>query len=101
MHRDCGPGTGSGKTRVLVHELPGLIQVSPLSRRMGLLPVTFNNKAAGEMRGRIGKLLNLRPDGLWIGTFHGICHRLLRIACSRSRPAGHFPDSLIRTTSTA
>jgi DNA helicase II / ATP-dependent DNA helicase PcrA len=71
-------GAGSGKTRVLVHRIAWLIQVHHVSP-MGLLAVTFTNKAAGEMRGRIGKLLNLRPDGLWIGTFHGICHRLLRM----------------------
>jgi len=71
-------GAGSGKTRVLVHRIAWLIQVHHLSP-MGLLAVTFTNKAAGEMRGRVGRLLNLRPDGLWIGTFHGICHRLLRM----------------------
>ena len=71
-------GAGSGKTRVLVHRIAWLIQVHHVSP-MGLLAVTFTNKAAGEMRGRVGKLLNLRPDGLWIGTFHGICHRLLRM----------------------
>jgi DNA helicase II / ATP-dependent DNA helicase PcrA len=71
-------GAGSGKTRVLVHRIAWLIQVEHVSP-MGLLAVTFTNKAAGEMRGRVGRLLNLRPDGLWIGTFHGICHRLLRM----------------------
>ena len=71
-------GAGSGKTRVLVHRIAWLIQVEHVSP-MGLLAVTFTNKAAGEMRGRVGELLQLRPDGLWIGTFHGICHRLLRM----------------------
>ncbi|MGY6554772.1 MAG: DNA helicase II [Wenzhouxiangella sp.] len=71
-------GAGSGKTRVLVHRIAWLIQVHHVSP-MSLLAVTFTNKAAGEMRGRVGKLLNLRPDGLWIGTFHGICHRMLRM----------------------
>ena len=71
-------GAGSGKTRVLVHRIAWLIQVEHVSP-MGLMAVTFTNKAAGEMRNRVGKLLNLRPDGLWIGTFHGICHRLLRM----------------------
>jgi len=71
-------GAGSGKTRVLVHRMAWLIQVHHVSP-MGLLAVTFTNKAAGEMRNRVGKLLNLRPDGLWIGTFHGICHRILRM----------------------
>ena len=71
-------GAGSGKTRVLVHRIAWLIQVHHVSP-MGVLAVTFTNKAAGEMRGRIGRLLDLRPEGLWIGTFHGICHRLLRM----------------------
>ena len=71
-------GAGSGKTRVLVHRIAWLIQVHHVSP-MGLLAVTFTNKAAGEMRSRVGRLLNLRPEGLWIGTFHGICHRLLRM----------------------
>ncbi len=71
-------GAGSGKTRVLVHRMAWLIQVHHVSP-MSLLAVTFTNKAAGEMRGRVGQLLNLRPEGLWIGTFHGICHRLLRM----------------------
>ncbi|MCH8476409.1 MAG: DNA helicase II [Wenzhouxiangella sp.] len=71
-------GAGSGKTRVLVHRIAWLIQVHHVSP-MGLMAVTFTNKAAGEMRNRVARLLNLRPDGLWIGTFHGICHRLLRM----------------------
>ncbi|MDZ7791466.1 MAG: DNA helicase II [Xanthomonadales bacterium] len=71
-------GAGSGKTRVLVHRIAWLIQVHHVSP-MGVLAVTFTNKAAGEMRARVGKLLGLRPDGLWIGTFHGICHRMLRM----------------------
>ncbi len=71
-------GAGSGKTRVLVHRIAWLIQVHHVSP-MSLMAVTFTNKAAGEMRGRVGRLLNIRPEGLWIGTFHGICHRLLRM----------------------
>ena len=71
-------GAGSGKTRVLVHRIAWLIQVHHVSP-MSLLAVTFTNKAAGEMRSRVGQLLNIRPEGLWIGTFHGICHRLLRM----------------------
>ena len=71
-------GAGSGKTRVLVHRIAWLIQVHHVSP-MGLLAVTFTNKAAGEMRARVGELLGIRPEGLWIGTFHGICHRMLRM----------------------
>lgn len=71
-------GAGSGKTRVLVHRIAWLVQgleVSPLS----ILSVTFTNKAAREMRGRIEELLQIPFGGLWMGTFHGICHRLLRM----------------------
>ncbi|MBA2650272.1 MAG: DNA helicase II [Legionella sp.] len=70
-------GAGSGKTRVLVSRIAWLIeeqQVSPHS----ILAVTFTNKAAGEMRARLSKLLSIPTMGLWVGTFHGLCHRLLR-----------------------
>ena len=71
-------GAGSGKTRVLTHRIAYLIeghQVSPAS----ILAVTFTNKAAREMRDRVGNLFTAPLTGLWIGTFHGICHRLLRM----------------------
>jgi DNA helicase-2/ATP-dependent DNA helicase PcrA len=71
-------GAGSGKTRVLVHRLAWLIQVDHVSP-LGILAVTFTNKAAGEMRERSGKLLRVSTRPLWIGTFHGIAHRLLRM----------------------
>ena len=70
-------GAGSGKTRVLVHRIAWLVateQVSPY----GILAVTFTNKAAAEMRGRIEQLLGMPASGMWVGTFHGIAHRLLR-----------------------
>ncbi len=70
-------GAGSGKTRVLVHRIAWLIDaenVSPFS----ILAVTFTNKAAAEMRGRIETLLGIPASGMWVGTFHGIAHRLLR-----------------------
>ena len=70
-------GAGSGKTRVLTSRVAWLVQhygVSPHA----ILAVTFTNKAAGEMRGRIEALLNTSAAPLWIGTFHGIAHRLLR-----------------------
>ena len=71
-------GAGSGKTRVLVHRIAWLVSqdgVSPQS----ILAVTFTNKAAGEMRGRIETLLNLPVHSMWVGTFHGLAHRLLRL----------------------
>jgi DNA helicase-2/ATP-dependent DNA helicase PcrA len=70
-------GAGSGKTRVLVHRIAWLLQeyrVSPY----GVLAVTFTNKAAGEMRGRIESLLGVPVSGMWVGTFHSLAHRLLR-----------------------
>jgi DNA helicase-2/ATP-dependent DNA helicase PcrA len=71
-------GAGSGKTRVLTHRVAWLVQVENVSP-YGILAVTFTNKAAGEMRGRIENMLGVPSAPLWIGTFHGIAHRLLRI----------------------
>ncbi|MEM1176112.1 MAG: DNA helicase II [Pseudomonadota bacterium] len=70
-------GAGSGKTRVLVHRAAWLIDVEGISPN-ALLAVTFTNKAAAEMRGRIEALLGIPVRNLWIGTFHGLAHRLLR-----------------------
>ncbi len=70
-------GAGSGKTRVLTHRAAWLITEHGVSPQ-GLLAVTFTNKAAAEMRGRIETLLDLPGSSLWVGTFHGIAHRLLR-----------------------
>ena len=70
-------GAGSGKTRVLTHRVAWLVQAfsySPLS----ILAVTFTNKAASEMRGRIEQMLGFPVAGMWMGTFHGLSHRLLR-----------------------
>ena len=70
-------GAGSGKTRVLVHRIAWLCQVEGISP-YGLLAVTFTNKAAAEMRGRVESLLDANLTGMWVGTFHGIAHRMLR-----------------------
>jgi len=70
-------GAGSGKTRVLVHRIAWQMQVEGVSAQ-GILAVTFTNKAAREMRGRIEDLLQVPAHTMWIGTFHGIAHRLLR-----------------------
>jgi DNA helicase-2/ATP-dependent DNA helicase PcrA len=71
-------GAGSGKTRVLVRRVIWLVQVENASPH-SILAVTFTNKAAGEMRGRIEAMLDVPSAPLWIGTFHGIAHRLLRM----------------------
>jgi len=71
-------GAGSGKTRVLVHRVAWLIQLEGASPN-SILAVTFTNKAAAEMRGRIESLLGLPSGAMWLGTFHGLAHRLLRI----------------------
>ena len=70
-------GAGSGKTRVLTARIARLIEhhgVAPAS----ILAVTFTNKAAGEMRARVARLLGEEPAGMWIGTFHSIGARMLR-----------------------
>jgi DNA helicase II / ATP-dependent DNA helicase PcrA len=71
-------GAGSGKTRVLVHRVAWLIEVEGASPH-SILAVTFTNKAAAEMRRRIETLLGHPGGALWIGTFHGLAHRLLRL----------------------
>ena len=70
-------GAGSGKTRVLTARIARLIDVHGVPPQ-AILAVTFTNKAAGEMRERIGRFLGRDPSGMWIGTFHGIGARLLR-----------------------
>src|SRR3954471_23996533 len=71
-------GAGSGKTRVLTHRIAWVIQTEGASPH-SILAVTFTNKAAHEMRGRIEKLLGVPGSAMWVGTFHGIAHRLLRL----------------------
>ncbi len=71
-------GAGSGKTRVLSHRIAWLVQEAGLSP-LNILAVTFTNKAAAEMRSRIEHLLGPIVRTMWIGTFHGLAHRLLRM----------------------
>ncbi len=70
-------GAGSGKTRVLVHRIAWLVRVEQISP-YSVMAVTFTNKAAQEMRQRTEALLGIPTAGMWVGTFHGISHRLLR-----------------------
>src|SRR5690606_28754480 len=77
-------GAGSGKTRVLVHRIAWLIQVERVSP-YSVLAVTFTNKAAREMRARLEELLGTAHRGLWVGTFHGLAHRLLKAHWQEAR----------------
>ena len=70
-------GAGSGKTRVLTTRIAWLIQTGQVSP-MGLMAVTFTNKAAKEMLTRLSAMLPINTRGMWVGTFHGLCNRLLR-----------------------
>src|SRR6187200_2608874 len=70
-------GAGSGKTRVLTTRIAWLIQTGQVSPA-GIMAVTFTNKAAKEMLTRLSAMLPVSTRGMWIGTFHGLCNRLLR-----------------------
>lgn len=70
-------GAGSGKTRVLTTRIAWLLQ-HRFAHVFNIMAVTFTNKAAQEMQARLGKLLNQNVRGMWLGTFHGLCHRFLR-----------------------
>src|SRR6266404_3300715 len=76
-------GAGSGKTRVLTTRIAYLIQTGEVSPA-GILAVTFTNKAAREMLTRLSAMLPINTRGMWVGTFHGLCNRLLR---------AHFRDA--------
>ena len=70
-------GAGSGKTRVLTTRIVWLVHTGQASSH-GLLGVTFTNKAAKEMLTRIAAMLPINTRGMWVGTFHGLCNRMLR-----------------------
>ncbi len=71
-------GAGSGKTRVLTHRIAWACEVDGLSP-FSVLAVTFTNKAASEMRARVEALLGISAAAMWVGTFHGLAHRMLRL----------------------
>ena len=80
LPRECAlilAGAGSGKTRVLTTRIAHLIQSGEVSPG-GILAVTFTNKAAREMLTRLSAMLPINTRGMWVGTFHGLCNRLLR-----------------------
>src|SRR3954468_1669715 len=80
LPRQCAlilAGAGSGKTRVLTTRIAHLIQTGQASPN-GILAVTFTNKAAREMLTRLSAMLPINTRGMWVGTFHGLCNRLLR-----------------------
>ncbi|WP_044169924.1 DNA helicase II [Candidatus Pantoea carbekii] len=82
-------GAGSGKTRVLIHRIAWLLLVEKYSP-CSILAVTFTNKAAAEMRQRINRLVNGNQKNMWIGTFHGLAHRLLRLHYRDANLPQHF-----------
>jgi len=88
-HRLVLAGAGSGKTRVLVHRIGWLVSVENISPH-SILAVTFTNKAAAEMRGRIEQLINVPVRTMWVGTFHGIAHRMLRLHWREARLPQNF-----------
>jgi DNA helicase-2/ATP-dependent DNA helicase PcrA len=88
-HRLVLAGAGSGKTRVLTHRIAWLVAAENVSPH-SILAVTFTNKAAAEMRGRIEQLINVPVRAMWVGTFHGIAHRMLRLHWKEARLPQNF-----------
>ena len=71
-------GAGSGKTRVLTTRIAWLLQSGQASVH-SIMAVTFTNKAAKEMQTRLGAMIPVNVRAMWLGTFHGLCHRFLRL----------------------
>jgi DNA helicase-2/ATP-dependent DNA helicase PcrA len=82
-------GAGSGKTRVLVHRIAWHVKINNISP-YNILAVTFTNKAANEMRNRVEDLLQISARSMWIGTFHGLAHRLLRQHAKQAKLPDNF-----------
>ena len=88
-HRLVLAGAGSGKTRVLTTRIAHILSQGR-ARPGEILSVTFTNKAAAEMRQRIEQMLGLSPSGMWVGTFHGLAHRLLRAHWREAKLAENY-----------
>ncbi|HZP13111.1 MAG TPA: DNA helicase II [Nevskiaceae bacterium] len=88
-HRLVLAGAGSGKTRVLTHRVAWLIAAEGVSPH-SILAVTFTNKAAAEMRGRLERLITVPIRAMWVGTFHGIAHRMLRMHWEKAKLPQNF-----------
>ncbi len=88
-HRLVLAGAGSGKTRVLTHRVAWLIAAEGVSPH-SILAVTFTNKAAAEMRGRLERLITVPIRAMWVGTFHGIAHRMLRTHWEKAKLPQNF-----------
>jgi DNA helicase II / ATP-dependent DNA helicase PcrA len=84
-------GAGSGKTKVLTTRIAWLIQTGQASP-VGVLAVTFTNKAAKEMLTRLSAMMPINTRGMWVGTFHGLCNRLLRAHHKDAGSAIYIPD---------
>ena len=82
-------GAGSGKTRVLTTSIANLIENEGINPR-NILAITFTNKAANEMKDRVASLLNMDVSHLWIGTFHSICARILRMNIEKIGYSSNF-----------
>lgn len=82
-------GAGSGKTRVLTTSIANLIKNEGVDPR-NILAITFTNKAANEMKDRIASLLGMDVGHLWIGTFHSICARILRMNIEKIGYSSNF-----------
>src|SRR5258708_7391797 len=87
-------GAGSGKTRVLITRIAWLIQQG-LASPSTILGVTFTNKAAREMMSRLSALLPIDTRGMWIGTFHGLCNRMLRAHHRDAENRGRGSEALL------
>lgn len=86
-------GAGSGKTRVLTHRVAYLVEEKGI-RPWNILAITFTNKAAGEMRERVDRLVGQGADSIWVSTFHSLCVRILRRFIENLGYSSSFPSMI-------